>query len=489
MTAITINRAFNNTTNLISAAKEKSSHFAYGVKKFFYNLITLGFGKSMETARDERRENEIVHVAFDVLRSLPKDHTDLEKPEFKSKTLHTNFDKKYQIIQEGKDLCLYTGNVSQSPLNGKNNFDKDENSRMLLKTFSKEADLSTFTNELEPVKDNTIYKSLVEQQQQQAATKIQAGVRGLQSRINQKQQDKYGFKKLEYTSKNSNTHKSFLFSKNLNSFTVPKAKIKNGAKGAFKQVIAKDEHSVLFNRSNHLDPNIKELQHPWSSHDIEKVLNTLGITTFKVTHQISQTQEIAHNAGPDDLYTGYVQKSKTIGVEYFKPVLLDMKKLHSSGYFYLDAKSNNIQVKMTNDKPVLSVIDLDSFSSLNKYSKLAGTPSFITGELSRKCFPFYYNLVEGGIKKNTEPKITDFQTADEFAFIVTMLESNGDYDASESLMDKTGLELDNKISNFINKNIKPEYKDQFIALITRPGTYAEKYLDNKPPVYLVDMLI
>lgn len=75
MTAQTIKRAFNNTPTLISAAKEKNNSFAYGVKKFFYNLVTLGFGKSMETARAERRENEIVHVAFDVLRGLPKDPT------------------------------------------------------------------------------------------------------------------------------------------------------------------------------------------------------------------------------------------------------------------------------------------------------------------------------------------------------------------------------------------------------------------------------
>lgn len=160
MTAQTINRAFNNTNNLISAAKEKSHSFAYGVKKFFYYLITLGQGKPMETTRAERRENEIVHVAFDVLRGLPKDHTDLDKPEFKSKTLHTNFDKKYQIIQEGKDLCLYTGKVSQSPFYGQDIFDKDENSRIVLKTFSKEADFSSVKKELEEVKSKYIYDKL-----------------------------------------------------------------------------------------------------------------------------------------------------------------------------------------------------------------------------------------------------------------------------------------------------------------------------------------
>lgn len=173
MTAQTINRTFNSNSNLITAAKEKNNSFAYGVKKFFYNLVTLGFGKSMETARNDRRENEIVHVAFDVLNSFPKEHANLSNPSFDNKTLHTNFEKKYQIVQEKEDLCIYTGKVSQSPLNGKNYFDKNENSRIVLKTFYNEAEFSDFKNKLEQAKENPIYQNLQQQQQQQAATKIQ----------------------------------------------------------------------------------------------------------------------------------------------------------------------------------------------------------------------------------------------------------------------------------------------------------------------------
>jgi hypothetical protein len=152
MTAQTIKRAFNSTSNLIASAKEKNNSFAYGVKKFFYNLVTLGFGKSMETARDERRENEIVHVTVDVLKNLPQNHSDLDNQEFESKTLHTNFEKKYQIVQEKENLCLYTGKVSQSSFFGHDIFDKDENSRTVLTKFSKETDFSAFKNELEQVK-------------------------------------------------------------------------------------------------------------------------------------------------------------------------------------------------------------------------------------------------------------------------------------------------------------------------------------------------
>jgi hypothetical protein len=494
MTAFTITRAFNNTSSLINSAKAKDNSWAYGVKKFFYSIITLGLGKSMENARAERREKEAVHVAFDTLDQLPENYSQLEEVGF-SKTIHTNFDKKYQIVQEGKELCIYTGNISQSmfTVTGKT-FNRNETSRSVLKQFNHESEFENFKNDLNPIKENKIYKDLEQQQQQQqqqqAATTIQAGVRRLQSIIRIKQENQYGFKKLEYTSKHSNSDKTFLFSKNLNSFTVPKINIDGGGKGAFKQVVGKDEHSVLFSRSNHLNPEIKKLQHPWSSHGIEKVLNDQGITTFKVTHQISDDQEIAHNAGPDDLYNGYAQKNKIMDVEHFKPILLDMKKLHLNGYFHLDIKSDNIQVRMVNDKPILSVIDLDSFSSINKCSLLSGTQSFTTTELHIQCFPNAPMYNKGQLGNKPPPKETLLQTFDEFAFAVTMLEATRNYNSSDDLFNKEGLNVTDRITKFINKKIKPEYQNQFIQLITRPGTYAKTYLDNNTaaPIYLVDML-
>ena len=489
MTAFTITRAFNNTSSLINSAKAKDNSWAYGVKKFFYSIITLGLGKSMENARAERREKEAVHVAFDTLDQLPENYSQLEEVGF-SKTIHTNFDKKYQIVQEGKELCIYTGNISQSmfTVTGKT-FNRNETSRSVLKQFNHAGEFEDFKNDLNPIKENKIYKDLEQQQQQQAATTIQAGVRGLQSRIRIKQENQYGFKKLEYTSKHSNSDKTFLFSKNLNSFTVPKINIDGGVGGTFKQVVGKDEHSVLFSSSKSHSPEIKKSQHPWSSHDIEKVLNDQGITTFKVTHQISKDQEIAHNAGPDDLHKGYAQKNKTMDVEHFKPILLDMKKLHLNGYFHLDIKSDNIQVRMVNDKPILSVIDLDSFSSLDKCSILAGTPSFTTGGLHRQCFPNASMYNYGKFGNHPQPKGTLLQTFDEFAFAVTMLEANGAYDASGSLMDEHGLQVTKEIGKYIETNIKPEYQNQFTALITSPETYAKTYFDNnQAPIYLVDML-
>lgn len=343
--------------------------------------------------------------------------------------------------------------------------------------------ISNFLEDTGQIKSSANEESITQQQQQHAATKIQAGWRVLRSRINQKQESEFGFKQLDYTSKNANDKdKRFLYSKNLNSFTVPTKSIQNGEEGTFKQVIAKDEHSVLFFRKQPgLSSINKNLQHPWVSHDIEKVLNELQIKTFKVTHQINATQEIAHNAGSHDLYA-FIREN-FIDVEPLKPLLSDMKKLHSNGYFHLDLKTNNIQVKMANNKPVLSVIDLDSFSSQNKLSKYSGTASFTTGELHLQCFPPIR-----GVKHTQPPTVKQLQTFDEFGFAVTMLEATGNYNADVSLMDKSGLEITPEIQNFIDTKIKQEYRKQFSALIIRPVEYAPKYLGGDNQIYLADML-
>lgn len=169
MTASTIIRAFTKPHNLISEAQKKDNHIAYEIKKLAHNLVTLGFGKSIEEARANRREKEVVNVAFDILNNLPTDYDRLKT--VNDKILHTNFDKKYQIVQEQTALCLYTGKCTQSLLNGENHFEKDIDSKLVLKEFTTQNDLETFKNALDHVKSNQTYKEL------QSAFKIQSNFR------------------------------------------------------------------------------------------------------------------------------------------------------------------------------------------------------------------------------------------------------------------------------------------------------------------------
>lgn len=145
MTIETVKRAFNNQEKFLSAAIEKSNPLDYNVKKFFYNLATLGLGKPMEKDRAQRRAKEIESVAIDVLFSLPDDFNQLNNHQ---RILHTNFHKKYQIVQEGSQIYLYAGNVSQSMFDGKDHFDKNENSKTLLTEFLNANDFKQFQHRL-----------------------------------------------------------------------------------------------------------------------------------------------------------------------------------------------------------------------------------------------------------------------------------------------------------------------------------------------------
>jgi len=178
MTIQTIQRAFNRSSNLIAAAKEKSNSFVYGIKKFFYNIFSLGGAKAMDKARSEGREKEVVYVAFDVLKNLPDNYEELNSSEFKDKILYTDFEKKYQIVQEGTQLCVYSGNVELT-LRKQQHFDKDTNSRIILKQFRDQGDVRQLITELSKVESNDIYKKLKSSDpEHSAATAIQKTLRG-----------------------------------------------------------------------------------------------------------------------------------------------------------------------------------------------------------------------------------------------------------------------------------------------------------------------
>lgn len=167
MSSATIIRAFKaQPSQMISEATKLANSSAYAVKKFFYNLVTLGCGKAIQEARATRREKEIANMAKDVLQILPTKHSELTDTSHKE--LHTNMKEKYQITLEDNKLCLYTGTVPHSWFgSGNSTFKKDPASKVVLKTISSDKDLKQLRKDLADATYETLPKNSKEYLDQQ----------------------------------------------------------------------------------------------------------------------------------------------------------------------------------------------------------------------------------------------------------------------------------------------------------------------------------
>ncbi len=332
--------------------------------------------------------------------------------------------------------------------------------------------------------------------QEEAATKINTHAKKLLTKIRLKKANKYGFKKLKYTRKDNlnNTTpftQEFLISKNGYTFIKPQIEsyIENGDKGTFKKIIAKDNHSILFTILQS-----SSFQNTLNSHEIEEILDKYGIKNYRVTHKIADKIAIARNAGQKDLKS-YCNNNQFFTINDFKNILSDTKQLHKNGYFHLDLKPQNIQVKEKNINGLitktLSVIDLDSLSHFTNTPNIAGTPYFTTYALMKLCFPKTNHL---DITAN--PPKEALQVFDEFALAISIMESVGvtlerrkEYWPIIRIFGLGNIEITKEIKKFINENIKEEFKDIFKLLINDPIKYIETLTqNNKAPVYLSDML-
>lgn len=348
-----------------------------------------------------------------------------------------------------------------------------------------------------PIQKIKVNKMLTKRE---AATKISAHAKGLLTRIKLKTANQYGFKELKYSKKNNSDDNAqftqeFLVSKNGYVFVKPQLNsyIHNGEQGGFKKIIAKDNHSVLFSIIHANDS-----QSTLSSHEIEDVLDKCNISTYKITHKIDKKIAIARNAGQKDLKS-YSKNNPCFSINDFKNILIDTKKLHENGYYHLDLKSQNIQVKENNKNnsftKTLSVIDLDSLSHFSKIPKLAGTPFNTTYSLMQSCFPKAF------CDKNEQDSVPlaskeSLQAFDEYAIIIAILESMGvTIDRPKepwikfNFLGLGNIKITKEITNFINENIKEEFKKIFTLLINDPIQYIDYLSQNKDKnIYLANMI-
>lgn len=153
MTASTVIRALKDSSVLVKAAKEHNHSFIFGIKRFFHCLFTLGMGRSLQQARTEHREEEIVEVGVNLLHKLPKQYEKL----INEKIIYTNHEKNYELVQEKKELCLYEGAGFRSKFDISKNFIRNNSSRIVLKSFNSQNELDKIFIELSPIKVNDLY--------------------------------------------------------------------------------------------------------------------------------------------------------------------------------------------------------------------------------------------------------------------------------------------------------------------------------------------
>ena len=326
-------------------------------------------------------------------------------------------------------------------------------------------------------------KQQQQQQQQQAATKIQAGVRGLQSRFDRKAPNNYGFKSFEYQGRLG--ERKYLVSPNKAYFTTPNISIanashENGLSGTFKKVSGADKRSVILSSTDII--NIQN--NKFTSFEVEEILLRNKIPNT-VSHKINPNHFVARNAGKLNL-ASYLSTGEKCTIVNLKNILQHVKSLHMDGYYHLDIKPENIQVKITQDnEPRLSLIDYDTLSSTEKLANLSGTPGYTTMPLHEKLFPGFYQKIKlGNVDQNT------LQAYDEYALAMTLMEVEGKSSNSSEVYNSgtNGISLNPQTNQYIEENIKPEYSARFKALITNPISYSQTYLaKEQTKVYLADM--
>jgi len=308
-----------------------------------------------------------------------------------------------------------------------------------------------------------------------SAAKIQKKVRKFQKQLKAKEENKYGVRTISYTDSNGKKTE-FLFSKNLVGYRRPKDIINNGASGSFKQIIAQDKSNVLFQARKALHPAI-------DTNTIEKILLDFNIGAIKVAIQIDDNKYIAHNAGEVNLQHR-IENKTLLKPSDFTTILADMKNLHKGRidengmdqrYYHFDIKPANIQVncktvmndetKKSETQNVLTLIDLDSFSSLSLYhvSSDIYTPEYINCDV----------LVNSTV--STDGAIL-FQVRDDYALALTLLESCGidiPNVSNTKVKGRGPISIDSAIKDFINMYIKTQaQKNAFIKLLTEPLAYA-----------------
>ncbi|MCL1079845.1 hypothetical protein D5R81_17100 [Parashewanella spongiae] len=199
--------------------------------------------------------------------------------------------------------------------------------------------------------------------------------------------------------------------------------------------------------------------------------------SFSKTRAIRLKTVLACNVGKD-LYTHFICIGRTIDYTLFKPLCIDLAKVHKMFIFVRDIKPHNMTIKqnvtletgalLPLETSKLYFIDLDFMVSeeYERYEHKLGTDLYTT-----------IKLMEA--KKRGDKKL--IRAADNYALLLTMIESCFDKAHQLGLRDPDGLSNQTTdfyneytapvLSPWLNKVIKPQYLSDVILFLTSPHEY------------------
>ena len=233
--------------------------------------------------------------------------------------------------------------------------------------------------------------------------------------------------------------------------------------GGVKKVQAIDEHFISLEP---IQGHFGLLEGRKENRTVRKLLKYPSISpNFIVDHYLS----IGINAG-DPLFESFIQKGQIVAVNQFEQVTKDLNKMHLEGWLHRDIKSNNMgvckktgQIKLFDLSSFVKKSDLEQGKKKNKINvKPFGTKKFTTRELFLRV-------------RDLDAEMLKRQ--DNYALLIAMMEAT-DLNVSKivkrlpQLPSEFGIyhgENRSALDTWINKNVKPEYRENVRKFLFSPS--------------------
>ena len=309
-----------------------------------------------------------------------------------------------------------------------------------------------------------------------AATKIQTAFRDFKERqavaINQAKRagESYAFMNYKATEERGRCY-VFDVTKQQKAIYAPKQEPASELCGSSKYVAGMDQRFVA------LAPRTP--RHAFNPADNQKMAILRGMTSVKLNTIVSRYLMIAANGGTD--ISEMIYRGQTINVNAFRNAAQNLKLIHESNIYLVDIKPDN----MTYDGKNACFIDVDSFIAPGASAQDAiYTIDYTTDKLLNK----------------SESGSAYLKTMDEYAFLLTMMESTikdqsfsdgmtnqSSFQSRDGFIAKGNLtEANNRICHeWIEKNVRPQYRSDVVAMLENPVNYTEAW---RHKVALSDML-
>lgn len=345
----------------------------------------------------------------------------------------------------------------------------------------------------------------------QAATRIQAAYRGAKARGKENKFGLYEIKNrakqvvgyVRYKDDNSVKSKagkdaSHTGRKYTEAILAIPPGVKRGESGTFKTVVGKhnETHMAWYGGTIAL-----ALKNPEQYVDLKpEILQAIKHLRYIVRQYRISDKYLISKAMNDDLFNE-INNGESYGIDAFKQVLMNLKTLHEQNIVHRDIKPENLFIKKTrrpknlffrmpanllskktrmpeklcyrNFRDINSIKlfdwknevylgDLDMMGKMGEFTGFDGTREYTPG--------FILNMATG---KDETPQNTYGKICDNYAMVLSLMKA-GNIDLSKF----------ENITQWINQNVKQEYRSSILMLLFEPQEYSQ---NSDSSLHLYDM--